>query len=176
VKLEAAAGAERSRSKACTWLFKKSCRNFAAICASYPLGARRLVYGGAKAGVSMRLLSVPPAGCAQENFGTVRNIDESRCVLLSNVQRLAVRSIKGAEYAFQVSRYRYCRSCDDGEHGWMGRKFHCQEDPWAHHADNSSGAGHRTRSIGIRPGHLKRKSGSESASQFTPSHRTTGTR
>jgi hypothetical protein len=142
-----------------------------------PVGnLRELPFGGAKAGVSMRLLSVPPAGCAQENFGTVRNIDESRCVLLSNVQRLAVRSIKGAEYAFQVSRYRYCRSCDDGEHGWMGRKFHCQEDPWAHHADNYSGAGHRTRSIGIRPGHLKRKSGSESASQFTPSHRTTGTR
>jgi hypothetical protein len=33
----------------------------------------------------------------------------------------------------------------------MGRKFHRQEDPWAHHADNSSGAKHRTRSIGIRP-------------------------
>jgi hypothetical protein len=33
----------------------------------------------------------------------------------------------------------------------MGRKFHGQEDPWAHHADNSSGSEHRTGSIGIRP-------------------------
>jgi hypothetical protein len=52
VKLEAAAGAERSRSKACTRLLKKSFPNFAEICA-------RQVYAG-----SFQTFDRPPTPCS----------------------------------------------------------------------------------------------------------------
>ena len=63
--------------------------------------------------------------------------------------------MKGASYAFQAFGHRQCGSSDNGGHGCMGTKWHCQQDPRSHDAGHPSGEEHWAGSVGICPRSLE---------------------
>jgi hypothetical protein len=139
---------------------------------------------GAKASVSMPLLSVS-AGCAQEIselYGTLTKAVRSFVECAAAYCSLN----KGAESAFRSTRELNMHSKFFAIAS-AGLVMMVSTAGWAASSTVKKTPGHimqttpQARSTGpgaseYAPGHLKRKSGSESASQFTPSHRTTGMR